>query len=312
MKLYDSMGDGLRINYAENVLVSNCEMYNLQHSSIFLIDVIGAEIYDNDIKHITCAGVRLDNCQDVVIRDSLISDWTGTTSAWAGGSNGIQIGAQPATYGHTTLSQNIEVYNCDIQGGGCGICLMDAYQTVGTTAQTVYIHNNEIHDSGDGNAAAYFSGISVWSWGNGLNIQYNNIADNFNAGILIYGCFQSGSTAYVANNNILDTVQAGTTGGYGIRNLVNTKMTVQAVNNYLSGNILGKYYQVTPTSEASSSILTAGIIEETVIVPDDPDDPVTPPTNTTPSTDTAIGDRVLLLPIQGGGYVLLKIVTNAR
>ncbi|WP_157860274.1 right-handed parallel beta-helix repeat-containing protein [Methanosarcina acetivorans] len=253
---YDGMGDSARIFNARNFTYYANEAENMQHATVYCAQVLGADIYDNEIEHITNAGIRFDNSEDAIIHDNILRDYTGTTSAPKYGSEGIQIGNQDAI---SRLTNNITIYDNDIQGGLDAIQLMDALGTAGTTAQTVLIYNNTIHDSGICTWAKYNGAISVWNWGNGLTIYHNQINDSYGAGILVYNAY-SGCTMDVYENNIVGvydtlatnpTYRLGVT-GYGILNYIGSAyMDVNATSNYITGCSTGAYYGVTPTSTAS-------------------------------------------------------------
>lgn len=291
MKIHDSMGDGVRLTYCKNIRVHDCTMYNLEHCSVFCIDSTDIDICDNDIQAITCAGVRLDNSQDWSVHDNNIRDWTGTTNAYKLGEFGVQFGNEPISYGHTTLTKNGKVYNNIISVGGCGIQIEDYLKTAGASAQTVYIHNNTI-TGGNTNWDSYFSGISIYSWGNGLTIEKNTITGSARAGVLVTSAIASGVTAIIKSNNIINTVKAGTDGGYGIWNKASSRMTISAEGNYLTGNVAGSYKYVTPVSESTSYITDA--IPDGGTDVDDPDEPVDPtdPANSiyVPATASIIDD----------------------
>jgi hypothetical protein len=251
---HDSMGDSARIFNARDFKYYSNEAENMQHATVYCAQVLGAEVYDNEIEHITNAGIRFDNSEDVDIHDNILRDYTGTTSAYKYGSEGIQIGNQA---GISRLTNNINIYDNDIQGALDAIQLMDALGTAGTTAQNVYIYNNAIHDSGSATVAAYNGGISVWKWGNGLDIYHNQIDDSYGAGILVYNAY-SGCEMDIYENNIVGVYDSLATGyplgetGYGILNHIGPSyMDVNANSNYITGCSTGAYYRVTPTSTAS-------------------------------------------------------------
>lgn len=264
MTFADSMGDGARIAYAKNVRVHGNVMNNLMHASVFLIEVDGFDVYDNNIKYITNAGVRTDNSANGKIRDNKITPWMersffgtpdGPTSASDGGDNAIQVGDEPASYGRVLKTQNIDIYNNDIDNSGIGgICVWGASGVTGMTTQNVHIFNNHIAGCGWGNiGVSRRAGIAIVDWGNGVTIEYNTISANKNAGIKIINSVTSGVTALVKNNNITGTV-VSSTGGYGIWNASPSRMSVIAEGNYAANNAVGNYYQVTPVSEATSPI----------------------------------------------------------
>lgn len=254
MKIHDGLGDGLRVNYGKTIKFYNNDCWNLEHSTCYFVEVDGGQAYSNDIQHITNAGVRTDNSRNIEIWNNNLYDWMGTTHAPKGGANGIQIGNQPAANGHTNQTQNISIHDNTITAGGCGICMMDAHGLSKTNAQNVHIYNNSITGSGWTNWVNYFAGISVQNWGSGLNIEYNTIDANYRAAVLFYGAIASGVTAAVKNNNLTNSVKAGTEGGWGIWNKVSSSLSVIAENNYCFNNIAGNYSSVAPLSQATSPI----------------------------------------------------------
>ncbi|MFA6768894.1 MAG: right-handed parallel beta-helix repeat-containing protein, partial [Parabacteroides sp.] len=291
MKIHDSLGDGVRVSYGINIRVHDCDLWNLEHCSVFCIDSTEINVYGNEIQTITCSGVRLDNCQDWSVNNNTIVDWTGTSNAPKLGAHGVQFGNEPASYNHTTLTKNGKIYDNTIDVGACGIQIEDYLKTAGTTAQNVEIRNNII-SGGSTNWASYFAGISIYSWGNGLTISKNTITGSARAGIFISGAITTGVSATVSSNNIINTVKAGADGGYGIWNKVPTKFTIIASGNYSTNNIAGNYKNVTPSSESSSYIDDA--IPGGAPDVDDPDTPDTPdyPDNSiyVPATSNIIDD----------------------
>lgn len=324
---HDGLGDGPRLEYVDGISVHDCRLYDLMHSSVFCVDCETIEIYDNDIKQITNAGVRFDNCRQGNIHGNHFTDWLGTTYAPKGGAHGIQIGNQPAEYGHTAITEDINIYNNYIQAGGCGIELEDYLQTAGSTPQNVHIYNNLLTNCGWVNWAVYFSGISLYKWGNGVTIEYNTIDNAYRAGILITSAITPGVTTNVRYNNIINTVQSGGEGGYGIWNKVPADFSVVAEYNYLTNNISGNYLNVTPVSELAEYLVTAvPVTPDDPGEPGDPDDPDEPVDYVVgsmgimmPSADghyifqrlsqPGPGDKILLFPMPGSNYAMLKLAT---
>lgn len=288
VKIYNSMGDGVRLTYCQNIRVHDCTMWNLEHCSVFCVDSNDINIYNNDIQAITCSGIRLDNSQDWAVYKNNIRDWLGTTNAPKYGEYGVQFGNQPS--GHTTLTKNGKVYDNTIDVGACGIQIEDYLKTAGSAAQNVEIRNNTI--TGGSTSVSYSAGITIYSWGNGLTISKNTITGSGRAGILVNSAIASGVSAAVANNNIINTTKAGSDGGYGIWNKVSTKFTIIASGNYTTNNVSGNYKNVTPSSESSSYISDAIPSGGTDI--DDPDEPVDPTTPDysiyVPATSSIIDD----------------------
>lgn len=335
LKLHDSLGDGPRLEYAKNIKVHDCTMYNLQHASVFCIDCEDIVINNNNIQQITCAAVRLDNCRDADIYKNTIKDWVGASYAPKGGAYGVQIGNEPSKYGHTSLTNNINIYNNNIESGACGIELEDYLTTAGITAQNVHIHNNILNNCGWTNWANYFSGISFYSWGNGVTIEYNTIRGSYRAGILVASAITSGVSANVNNNNIINTVRANGSGGFGIWNKIPSSFSVISSSNYLNNNISGDFSGVSPVSQRYSYIDNAvpvePPVEPPVVDPGGDDEPTPEPPEEEPETgiiegsqgvmlptndghyvfqklrDPTPGDQVLLFPMPGGDYCLLKL-----
>jgi hypothetical protein len=257
MNIHDSLGDGVRLNHVDNIHVYNNNIGIPGHECVFLIDSVGADVHDNTFIQKCNSAVRTDNCQNINIHHNTSDKHTVDSN----GNSAIQIGNQPASYGLTRLTQNINIYeNTLMNSPGSGIMLMDAYNAAGTTPQTVHIWNNVITGCGwKPNYVKYNSGISVWNWGNGAVIEHNTIDTAYNAGLLVFGAITSGCTIQVNNNNFLNVRNTASTQadrmlnvtGYGILNTVPSKMTVYAENNYFSNPATGKYYQVTPVSEAT-------------------------------------------------------------
>lgn len=259
MFIHDSLGDGCRIKYVDNFLAYGNRIENMGHEGIYCIEVVGGDIYGSSFIQKDNSSVRLDNSQNVNIHDNISHR---TSRDDKNGNSAIQIGNQPASLGHTRKTANIKIYNNVIYDGACsGIMLMDADGTSGTTAQTVHIFNNTLTTDPLVNLGCgwmtnvnYNSGISIWNWGNGAVIENNTISGAYNAGILIANAITSGCTIQINNNNITGTKRTLSTNhvlavsGYGVQNMVPSKMAVRAELNYSLGNLSGDYYQVTPIS----------------------------------------------------------------
>ncbi len=257
MKLHDSLGDGFRTTYGENISFFNNDVDVMGHEGSFFIEVVGGEVYGNDVVQKCNSAFRTDNSQNIKIHHNTIHKYN---SSLANGNGAIQIGNEPASYGHARLTQNIDIFENKIyDGAGAGILLMDAMGTAGTTAQTVHIYNNTLTGCGWMRNIKYNGGVSVWKWGNGLTIENNTIDGCYNAGIVVHGAIASGCTMQVNNNNILNTKNTLATdptrmlsvSGYGILNVVPSQITVTAEKNYITGNVTGNCYQVTPISISS-------------------------------------------------------------
>lgn len=253
---HDGMGDSARMFQHVNYTYYNNVATNMQHATVYCAEVLDADIHDNHIEHITNAGIRVDNCEDINIYDNTLKDYTGPTSAWAGGSEGIQISDQS---GISRLTDNIRIFDNDIQGAMDALQFMDLLETAGTTPQRVYVYNNNIHNSGSATVAEYNSAITIWNWGSGIEIYHNWITNNYAAGVLIYDALP-GCEIDIWENNIIGIVDTEATSplsvtGYGILNYIgDTYMEVNATNNYIADYSTGAYYGVDPVSTASEPL----------------------------------------------------------
>jgi Disaggregatase related/Right handed beta helix region len=255
MVIRDSLGDGIRLEWCNNVRIHDMEIYNCAHSSVFLTETDNCDIYDNHIEHICNAGVRFDHVSNSKIRSNTIKIWRGTSTCGIGGDGNIQIGNEPSSYARTKLNQNILIYDNTLEDSGmAGITFMDAYGNAGTTAQTVEVYNNLIRLNGWGYTSyTRRGGIAIYKWGNGINIHNNTIENNRYSGIVVNGTIATGVTVRVDSNNITGTtVLSG--GGYGINNAVPSSMSVIATNNYVANNAAGSYLNVTASSESTTPI----------------------------------------------------------
>jgi hypothetical protein len=258
MYIHHSLGDGVRLQFINNITSYNNDIQHMGHECNFLIQCVGADIYNNSFLQRCNSSVRLDNCQNVNIHHNTCN------GSMINGNSHIQIGNEPASYGLTKLTQNINIYeNTLADSPASGIMFMDAWGSAGTTAQTVKVWNNTISNCGwKANYVNYNAGISIWNWGNGLNIFNNTINGAYNAGVLVLNAISSGCTANIYNNNILNTKNTLSTDsakrlavtGYGFLNTQPSKLAIYAENNYLTGSATGNYYQVVPISEATSLI----------------------------------------------------------
>lgn len=69
MKIHDSMGDGTRFVFCDDITVYNCNLWNLEHCSVFCIDCKNPVTYGNTIQAITCSGIRYDNSVGGVVHN---------------------------------------------------------------------------------------------------------------------------------------------------------------------------------------------------------------------------------------------------
>lgn len=146
LEIYDTYSDGVQLAYCKNAQVYSNFISNCQHSGIFLISVIGANIFKNDVAGITSDCLRLDNCVNNFIFDNILYSYTGDNLQGQGtnGENGLQIADEGYSHGggsakptHTT---NIEVYNNTFANTGWHGIWLDS---TGKGVDNVYIHDNK-------------------------------------------------------------------------------------------------------------------------------------------------------------------------
>ncbi len=200
MNLHDAKGEGFRVTNGKNIYYYNSIGSNLQHCCVMYSRVIGGEIRDSIARSCSCAGDRLDSCQDITIKNEKISPCTGTTTysknsrGCAVSDNGIQIG----NVASTAPTKNIVVQNCDIVSGVGGIQLDGL-----NDGSNVKIINNKIHDSGyENEKVTRNGGISITRCGNGITISNNDIIGSYIAGININSAISGTHTVTISNNNI--------------------------------------------------------------------------------------------------------------
>lgn len=269
MYFHDAFGEAIHIFYAQNIRFHHNSCYNMQHDAIFLIECTGSgnEINNNIIEGITDGCIRLDNCTDFKIHDNALSPYHGpnVNGAYDNGANGMQI----ANEGNkVTKTNNLEIYNntfTDIDL--TGIWFNDVLGTAGTAPQTVHLYNNTFRNCGytAGSGVNYGSGITINGWGNGLTIEYNTFDGCYQNAIQVLKAIGTANyTAIIKNNNIINTRGAGHSPGgtlsasykgYGLLNLIPTRITAVMTGNYFSGNLTGKYYPTNLSSTSEATVL---------------------------------------------------------
>ncbi len=227
MNLHDSKGDGFRVKYGINITAYGNTLSNLQHCCIFFYDVNTGSIHNNADNVLCCSGVRLDDCQNIIIDSDSITPYTGSTNypkdSLGNGydDNGIQI-----SNSDNTNTSNVTIKNCTIKGGVNAIFLALLNDNC-----NINIRNNKIHDSGyENEAITRNGGIGITGCGNGITIQYNSITSSYNAGINVDSSI-SGKLVTAANNDIMN----GQT-GYAVKNSVASNVSLILTHNYISGN----------------------------------------------------------------------------
>ncbi|MDD4588872.1 MAG: hypothetical protein PHG06_00385 [Parabacteroides sp.] len=292
MNFHDSFGEAFIEYFGSNIRFHDNVCSNHQHDGVLYKGVTGSgnAIYNNAIAGLGSDCVRVGSSQNVDVYNNTLTSYAGTVGigshpkATLNGHNAIQISNES---NYTTLTNNITIHDNTIVGPNlCGMWILDARQTAGTSNQTVHVHHNTFTNCGWASGAAWASGIGI-VWGNGITIEKNTIDGSYCEGILVYGKITASSTKVtIKNNNISNTLKnrAGSSSypsvlGYGIADSISTYVTVAASGNYMVGNTTGNYYKVTPSSTATSYITDAFPSGGT----DDPDNPVIPDVPVTPT-----------------------------
>src|SRR5664280_324115 len=227
MNLRDSKGDGFRVKYGTNITAYGNTLSNLQHCCIFFYDVNTGSIHNNADNELCCSGVRLDDCQNIIVDSDAITPYTGSTNypkdSLGNGydDNGIQIANSDSTN-----TSNVIIKNCTIKGGVNAILLEYLNDNC-----IVNIYKNTIHDSGyENEAVTRNGGIGITGCGNGITIQYNSITGSYTAGINVYSSVSS-KLVTVANNDVMN----GKT-GYAVKNSIASNVNLILTHNYIYDN----------------------------------------------------------------------------
>lgn len=229
MNLHDAKGDGFRCTYGKNIYYYNNVGNNLQHTCVMYSHVKFGEIH-NDVAHqCSCAGDRLDNCQNIIIDNETISPYSGVTTygkdskGYAMSDVGIQL-CNPAS---SPATSNIIIRDCNIMSGVNGV-LFDSLND----ASNVNFYDNVIHNSGyESESVTRNGGIAITECGNGITIQNNNITGSYVAGINVNSAVLGTCTLTVENNNIMN----GKT-GYAVKNSVASHVSLILTHNYIYQN----------------------------------------------------------------------------
>lgn len=229
MNLHDAKGDGFRCTCGENIYYYNNVENNLQHTCVMYSRVNSGEIHDNIAHQCSCAGDRLDNCQNITIYNEEISPYSGTTTyskdkkGYALSDTGIQISnavSSPST-------SKITIHDCNIMSGVNGIWLTSL-----NDASNINLYNNIIHDSGyESEGVTRNGGLAINGCGNGITIKNNDIIGSYVAGINVNSAVSGTHTVTVTNNNIMN----GNT-GYAIKNSVSSHVSLILTHNYVYKN----------------------------------------------------------------------------
>ena len=260
MYMHDGHGDGLRINYGENIKFYNNKIYKLGHDGFYAIESKNVEAWNNTITCRTNSGLRIWNSNHVKFHDNVI-DSSYDKSA---GGPGIQIQKSSA------VMDDIEVYNNTIHDTyGPGLWLIGYSSSYSEEeAQNVHIHHNIFYSTGTNPSIDWVGGIVTSGFYDTL-IE-NNIFDGvYHAAVIhMYPDGESedlspkgtGYTTIVRNNIIINTLERkkdpqGT--GYGVINYLPGTHSFLLQNNCLYSNEAGNYLNATSTGDIYAAPLFA-------------------------------------------------------
>jgi PKD repeat protein len=229
MNLHDAKGEGFRCTFGKNIYYYSNVGNNLQHTCVMYSRVNFGEIHNNVAHQCSCAGDRLDNCQNIIIDNETISPYSGVTT-YVKDSKGYAVsdlGVQIANSDSSPSTSNIIIRDCNIMSGVNGV-LFDSLND----ASNVNCYDNVIHDSGyENEGVSRNGGIGITHCGNGITIQNNDITGSYVAGINVNSAISGTHTVTVSNNNIMN----GKT-GYAVKNSVASQVSLILTHNYIIGN----------------------------------------------------------------------------
>lgn len=249
--LHHGLNDGLRAIHCDYVYFYNNTCYLLGHEAFFIDGNGYADGCDTAAAHHNTITIRADGA--LRADDALhVKFYENIITASPSGNPGIQIGD------HMGVVDDVEIYNNSITGTiGPGIWLNDLATATNQNDKHVWIHHNDIIGCGLHTGIDYTCGVLLRGF-NGTRIEYNNIDNSRNAGVLV----RSASTGtefnvYIRNNIISDTVPHTTISniwsGYGAVNLYPTNYNLVLENNTMSGNSSGNFYGCTGTLSTGTS-----------------------------------------------------------
>ena len=233
MNLHDAKGEGFRCTFGKNIYYYNNVGNNLQHTCVMYSRVNSGEIHNNIAHQCSCAGDRLDNCQNIIIDNETISPYSGVTT-YVKDSKGYavsDVGVQIANSASSPSTSNIIIRDCNIMSGVNGV-LFDSLND----ASNVNCYDNVIHDSGyENEGVTRNGGIGISNCGNGITIQNNDITGSYVAGINVNTAISDTHTVAVKNNNIMYGKTMNSKPTYAVKNNVASQVSLILNHNYITG-----------------------------------------------------------------------------
>src|SRR5664280_919177 len=233
MNLHDAKGEGFRCTFGKNIYYYNNVGNNLQHTCVMYSRVNSGEIHNNIAHQCSCAGDRLDNCQNIIIDNETISPYSGVTT-YVKDSKGYavsDVGVQIVNSASSPSTSNIIIRDCNIMSGVNGV-LFDSLND----ASNVNCYDNVIHDSGyENEGVTRNGGIGISNCGNGITIQNNDITGSYVAGINVNTAISDTHTVAVKNNNIIYGKTMNSKPTYAVKNNVASQVSLILNHNYITG-----------------------------------------------------------------------------
>jgi PGF-pre-PGF domain-containing protein len=248
MNLTNNHGDGLKTDGCSNIKYYDNTIFSLGHDGLYASICSNIEAYNNKIACRTNSGLRIYNSNHVKFHDNIITSDNG-------GGAGIEIQKY-----ETSDMDDIEVYNNIIYKTALSGIFLFGMGPYSASATNVYIHHNQIYDTGTDTGDRVIGGI----FANGFNVLIeNNVIDGaYGAGIMQnreYTPPGSGYVLTVRNNIISNTRRPAVVGnGSGICSLLPAKHSYILQNNCFYNNPGGNYVGI----NASTSDITADIIAD--------------------------------------------------
>ena len=260
MYMHDGHGDGLRINYGENIQFYNNKIYKLGHDGLYAIESKNVEAWNNTITCRTNSGLRVWNSNHVKFHDNVIDSYLDRNA----GGPGIQIEKT------TGVMNDIEVYNNTIHNTfGPGLWLIGYDSSYSKEeARNVHIHHNIFYSTGTNPSIDWVAGIVISGFYDTL-IE-NNVFDGVYHSAVIHmypddkpadlSPTGTGYTTIVRNNIIVNTLKRkndpqGT--GYGVINYLSESHTFVLQNNCFYNNEAGVCMNATSISDIYANPLFA-------------------------------------------------------
>ena len=244
MYLHDSLGDGLRVKYSQNVKFHDNRIYKLGHDGLYAIKCQNVEAWNNLVRCKTNSALRIYNSNRVKLHDNVIY----TVFEPDAGGPGIQI--QYIREDTPFPMNDIEVYNNTIYDTyGPGIWLIAYGQAYSKDeAKNVYIHHNTFYGCGTHPTYDWVCGIETSGFYDTL-IENNVFDGNYHTAVALQAALNlkppgTGYTTIVRNNIISNTKQrkyqpAGT--GNGVVNYLTGTHSFILENNCFYNNNGGDY-----------------------------------------------------------------------